>query len=97
MVDDCVYHKFSGSKRIIFVLHVDDILRATNDKRILYDTKIFLSKNFAMKYLGDASFVLRIQMHRDPSRGILGLSQMSYIEKMVKRFNMHDYNPSEPL
>ena len=26
MVDDCIYHKYSGSKHIYLVLHVDDIL-----------------------------------------------------------------------
>ncbi|KZV18416.1 hypothetical protein F511_19192 [Dorcoceras hygrometricum] len=31
MVDDCVYHKFSGSKHIFLVLYVDDILLASND------------------------------------------------------------------
>ncbi|KAL9265983.1 Retrovirus-related Pol polyprotein from transposon TNT 1-94-like protein, partial [Drosera capensis] len=31
VVDDCVYHKFSGSKFIFLVLYVDDILLATND------------------------------------------------------------------
>ena len=31
-VEDCVYHKFSGSKYIFLILYVDDILLATNDK-----------------------------------------------------------------
>ena len=54
-----------------------------NDICLLYDTKIFLSNLFEMKDLGDASFVLRIQIHQDRSRGILGLSQMSYINKIL--------------
>ena len=41
-----------------------------------------------MKDLCDASFVLGIQIHQDRSRGILGLSQRSYIEKVLKRFGM---------
>ena len=31
VVDDCVYHKFSGSKYISLVLYVDDILLARRD------------------------------------------------------------------
>ena len=73
-VDDCVYHKFSGSKFIFLVLYVDDILLASSDIGLLHDTKRFLAKNFEMKDLGVASFVLGIQIHRDRSRGILGLS-----------------------
>ena len=44
VIDDCVYHKFSGSKYIFLVLYVDDILLATNDIGMLHETKRFLSK-----------------------------------------------------
>ena len=70
------------------VLYDDDILLATNDIGMVHKTKRFLSRNFEMKDLGDASFVLGIQIHRDRSQDILGLSQRSYIEKVVKRFGM---------
>ena len=95
MVDDCIYHKFSRSKHIYLVLYVDDIMLATNDIGMLHETKRFLSKKFEMKDLGDVSFVLGIQIHRDRSRGILGLSQKSYIEKILKSFSMHDCKPSD--
>ena len=94
-VDDCVYHKFSGSKCIFLVLYVDDILLATNDIGLLHETKKFQSKKFEMKDLGDASFVLRIQIYRDRSRCVLGLSQKSYIEKVLKRFGMQDSKPGD--
>lgn len=94
-VDDCVYHKFSGSRHIFLVLYVDDILLATNDIGMLHETKKFLSKHFEMKDLGDASFVLGIQIHRDRSRGILGLSQKSYIDKVLKRFGLQDCKPGD--
>ena len=97
MVDDCIYHKFSGSKHIYLVLYVDDILLATNDIGMLHETKRFLSKKFEMKDLGDASFVLGIQIHRDRSRGILGVSQNSYIEKILKRFDLHDCKSGDTL
>ncbi|KAL9265865.1 Retrovirus-related Pol polyprotein from transposon TNT 1-94-like protein [Drosera capensis] len=93
VVDDCVYHKFSGSKFIFLVLYVDDILLATNDMCILHETKKFLSSNFEMKDLGEASFVLGIQIHRERSRGILGLSQNSYIDKVLDRFGMQNSKP----
>ena len=35
--DECIYHKFSGSKYIFLVLYVDDILLATNDLNLLSD------------------------------------------------------------
>ena len=77
------------------VLYVDDILLATNDIGILHDTKNFLSKHFEMKYLDDASFVLGIKIHRDRSRGILGLSQRNSIDKVLKRFGMQNSKPCD--
>jgi len=42
-----------------------------------------------MKDLGD-TFVLGIQILRDRSRGVLGLSQRSYIDTILDRFSMKD-------
>ena len=44
-----------------------------------------------MKDLGEPSFVLGIKIHRDRSKGVLGLSQKAYI---LKKFNMHKCSPS---
>ena len=74
MVDDCVYHKFGGSKYIFLILYVDDILLAYNDIGLLHETKSSLTKNFEMKDLRDASFVLEIKRLRDRSQSILVLS-----------------------
>ena len=86
--DQCIYMKVSGSKFIFLVLYVDDILLASSDVDLLNHTKSFLSINFDMKDLGEASFVLGIEICRDRSRNVLGLSQKSYIERVLKRFNM---------
>ena len=61
--DKCIYHKFSGSKYIFLVLYVDDILFATNYLNLLRDIKKFLSNNFVMKDLGNASYFLGIQIY----------------------------------
>ena len=84
-----MYHKFSGSKHIFLILYVDDILLATNDKKI-YEINIYLSKKFEMKDLNEASFDLRIHIYRGRSQGILGLSQKTYIEKVLERYGMQD-------
>ena len=90
LVEDCVYHKFSESKFIFLILYVDDILLDSSDIGLLHETKKFLSKNFEMKDLGNASFVLGIQILRDRSQGILRLSQKRYIKKVLNRFGMKD-------
>jgi Reverse transcriptase (RNA-dependent DNA polymerase) len=73
---------------------VDDILLATNDKGLLYEVKQFLSKNFDMKDMGEASYVIGIKIHRDRTQCILGLSQETYINKVLERFRMKDCSPS---
>lgn len=93
-VDNCIYVKFRGRNFVFLILYVDDILLASGDKNMLLETKRFFSSKFDMKDLGEAAYVLGIQIHRDRSRGILGLSQRAYIEKVLKKFNMHKCSAS---
>ena len=45
-----------------------------------------------MKDLGEAFYVLGIQILRDRPNGMLRLSQQVYIEHILKRFNMQSCN-----
>jgi hypothetical protein len=73
-VDNCIYVKFKRKDFTILMLYVDGILLASSDKNILYETKSFLFSNFDMKDLGDASYVLGIEIHLYRTKGVLGLS-----------------------
>jgi Reverse transcriptase (RNA-dependent DNA polymerase) len=53
---------------------MDDILLASSDLDMLFETKYFLSKKFDMKDLREVSYVIGIEIYRDRSRRILGLS-----------------------
>jgi hypothetical protein len=59
---------------IILIVYVDDILLVSRDKNLLYETKEYLSSNFDMKDISDASYVLGIEIQRDRTKGVLGLS-----------------------
>ena len=93
-VDQCAYLKMSGSNFTILVLYVDDILLASNSLDMLHESKRLLSRNFDMKDLGEASYVIGIEIHRDRVNGILGLSQKAYIERVLTRYNMQHCSPS---
>ena len=41
-----------------------------------------------MKDLGETTYILGIKIYRDRSKRLLGLSQSTYIDKMLKRFSM---------
>jgi hypothetical protein len=48
---------------------MDDILLTSSDVSLLLETKRFLSSNFDIKDLGETSFVLGIEIHRDRKKG----------------------------
>ena len=58
-------------------------------------TKKWLSSNFKMKDMGEANYVLGVKILRDRSKRLLGLSQETYIKKMLKCYRMHDCKPMD--
>ena len=72
--EPCVFKKISGSAVVFLMLYVDDILLIGNDIPMLTIVKIWLSKEFSMKDLGEASFILKIKVYRDRPNRMLGLS-----------------------
>ncbi|KAJ9538811.1 hypothetical protein OSB04_031544 [Centaurea solstitialis] len=88
--EPCVYTKFSGSIVTFLVLYVDDILLIGNDVPTLQSVKSWLSKCFQMKDLGEAAYILGIKIYRNRSKGLIGLSQSTYIDKILKRFRMDE-------
>jgi hypothetical protein len=61
--DNCIYAKFRNGKFNFLILYVDDILLTSSDVNLLLETKRFLSSNFDIKDLGEASFILGIEIH----------------------------------
>ena len=80
----CVYKKISGSTVVSLIMYVDDILIIENDIPTLQIVKVWLSNQFSMKDLGEATYILGIRIYRDRSKGLLGLSQSTYIDKILK-------------
>ena len=87
--DNGIYAKFKNRKFIFLILYVDDILLANSGVDLLLETKKFLSSRFDMKDLGEASFILGIEIHRDRRNGVLALSQKAYLEKILKKYGMY--------
>ena len=81
----------ASDKKVVFlVLYVDDILLIRNDVGVLFDVKGWLASQFQMKDLGEASYVLGIQLIRDRKNKIIALSQASYIDKILVQFSMQN-------
>ena len=85
-----MYKKISGRAINFVVLYVDDILLIGNEVGMLSSMKAWLSKNFSMKDLGEATYIIGIRIHRDRSKKLLRLSQSIYIDTIDKRFGTKD-------
>ena len=82
----CVYKKVSGSSLAFLILYVYGILLIRNDTKFLNSIKGYLNKIFfSMKDLGEAAYILGIKIYRDRSRRLIGLSQSTYLDKVLKK------------
>jgi len=54
-----------------------------------------LTRSFYKKDLGEVSFVLGIEIHKDRSCYTLELSQKAYINRVLERFNMKNCKPGD--
>jgi len=91
--DHCVYVLHSKDKFVIMSLYVDDILLASNNKGFLKVIKGWLSSTFEMKDMGEAAYILGVQILRNRATKLLALSQETYIDKILERFHMKDAKP----
>ena len=96
--DPCI-NVLRTSELVIFLsLYVDDLLLVSNSLENLSHLKQQLSKKFEMKDLGEAHFVLGIQIERNRKARTLSICQQQYIKNVVERFNMSESKPvSTPL
>jgi Reverse transcriptase (RNA-dependent DNA polymerase) len=69
---------------------VDDILLMENNIPLLQSAKSSLKKVFSMKDLGEAVYILGIKIYRDRSKRLIGLSQSTYIDKVLNQFSMQN-------
>lgn len=91
LYDSCVYSRRCGNQSFVYLLiYVDDMLVAAKNKRDIQIVKDQLNVEFGMKDLGAARKILGMEIRRNRKASTLFLSQESYIEKILKRFNMHN-------
>ena len=96
--DSCVYLKTVKGSTICLLLYVDDMLIAAQSMSDINEVNKQLSNESEMKDLGAAKKILGMEISRDRPFGKVYLSQKGYIDKVLRRFNMHNAKPvSTPL
>jgi hypothetical protein len=79
------------------VLYVDEILLIRNNVPFLNKVKDYLKSKISMENLGEGAYILRIKIYRDRTKYLIGLSQDTYLDKVVKRFQMENSKGMMPM
>ncbi|PIL25727.1 hypothetical protein GSI_11477 [Ganoderma sinense ZZ0214-1] len=97
VADHAVFYKREGESAIIVAASVDDLtIAGTSDLVNAFAADI--KQRFEMSDLGNLHWILGIEVRRDCQARTIAISQRSYIDTTVSRFNLEDAAPlSIPL
>ena len=68
---------------------MNEILLIGNNVEFSGKHKGVFKRSFSNKDLGAAAYILGIKIYRDRSRRLIGLSQSTYLGKVLKKFKMN--------
>ncbi|PIL25828.1 transcription factor [Ganoderma sinense ZZ0214-1] len=97
VADHAVFYKREGESAIIVAASVDD-LTITGTSDLVDAFAVDIKQRFEMSDLGDLHWILGIEVRRDRQARTIAISQRSYIDTIVSRFNLDEAAPlSIPL
>lgn len=77
---------------LFITVYVDDLLVFSNEPEWKRELKDCLMSNFKMKDIGEARFVLGMQITRDRKNAKLWVDQKLYVTDVLSRFGLTDCN-----
>jgi len=78
---------------MFLTLYVDDILLVGNNLKMINTTKQWLSSVFEIKDMGEARYVLGMDIVRNRPKKLLGTCQEAYIKRVLHVFGCTIPNP----
>ncbi|KAI5748286.1 hypothetical protein M8J77_023876 [Diaphorina citri] len=90
--DYCLYTLNNNGEMLYLIVFVDDIILASKSIDLINIVKSQIGNVFKIKDKGQVKNFLGLEIEHDMENGILKIKQSSYIDKMLKRFNMEDCN-----
>ena len=87
--DNCVF--VNQTSHVIIALYVDDLLIFSKSTTAIKDVKKLLNREYKMKDLGPAQYVLSIRIRREGKR--VFLDQSNYIKNFLRDYQMDNANP----
>ena len=92
-VDHAVFVSRKVEGKVIVAASTDDLLMISEFLDRLEAVKRGLEKHFEMTDLGEARWLLGVEIRRDRAKRTLSLSQGAYMETIIGRFNLENANP----
>lgn len=90
--DRCVYVRRKADGIDIIALYVDDLLIASSRYSELLAIKRKLTQQYEMEDMGEASFILGIDIQRDRTKRSISIGQAAYINTLLARHGMVECN-----
>lgn len=96
--DHGVFFKEVGNHLIVLAVHVDDCMVTGSSVELIGKFKAEMKDKYPLTDLGPIHWLLGIKVTRDLAERTITLSQHTYIESIITRFNFNDLKPcSTPL
>ena len=90
--DRCVYVRRKADCIDIIALYVDDLLIASSKISEMVTVKRRLTQQYDMEDMGEATFILGIDIRRERATRSISISQSAYLNTLLKRHGMADCN-----
>jgi hypothetical protein len=90
MADPAVFYIRVGGDVVVLAIHVDDTTITGSTAKLVNEFKGRINEKFQITDLGSISWLLGLAIKRDRSMRTLYISQKSYIESIIRRFNLED-------
>ena len=88
--DHSLFYKDEDSDLLIIAIYVDDKLIFSKNVDAIKHLKLQLSEHFEITDLGEARWILGMEVIWDCQQGTISLSQCRYIETILDRFGLKD-------
>jgi hypothetical protein len=92
-VDHAVFVSRKPEVKVIVAASTDDLLMISECLKRLEAVKRGLENHFEMTDLGEARWLLGVEIRRDRAKRTLSLSQGAYVQTILGRFNLENANP----
>lgn len=89
-VDQAVFYRRNEDSIVVMGVHVDDCTIAAYPPELIVEVKEKMGTKVEVTDLGELHWLLGIEVTRDRNSHALRLSQKSYIDDIVRRFNFDD-------